>query len=109
MRLIDADKLKKHYAWWDDDKQKLFDEIVDQQPTIEMPEPPKWILPEDRMPENGPVRVLVTRRTGWLDTNTGRLMRRVEIAGHEENFEWDDSGREMPEGCVVAWMPLPEP
>ena len=35
MRLIDADKLKKHYAWWEDDKQKLFDEIVDQQPTVD--------------------------------------------------------------------------
>ena len=35
MRLIDADKLKKHYAWWDDDRQKLFDEIVDQQPTVD--------------------------------------------------------------------------
>ena len=35
MRLIDADKLKKHYAWWEDDRQKLFDEIVDQQPTVD--------------------------------------------------------------------------
>ena len=35
MRLIDADALKKHYAWWEDDKQKLFDSIVDQQPTVD--------------------------------------------------------------------------
>ena len=35
MRPIDADALKKHYAWWDDDKQKLFDSIVDQQPTVD--------------------------------------------------------------------------
>lgn len=35
MRLIDADKLKKHYAWWEDDRQELFDSIVDRQPTIE--------------------------------------------------------------------------
>lgn len=35
MRLIDADKLKKHYAWWEDDRQKLFDEIVNQQPTVD--------------------------------------------------------------------------
>lgn len=39
MRLIDADKLKKHYAWWGNtalgkEKKKLFDEIVDLQPTI---------------------------------------------------------------------------
>ena len=35
MRLIDADKLKRHYAWWEDDKQRLFDSIVDVQPTID--------------------------------------------------------------------------
>lgn len=34
MRLIDADALKKHYAWWNDDKKRLFDQIVDAQPTI---------------------------------------------------------------------------
>ena len=35
-RLIDADKLKAHYAWWGetDEKRRLFDEIVDQQPTV---------------------------------------------------------------------------
>lgn len=35
MRLIDADALKKHYAWWKDDRQKLFDSIVDSQPTVD--------------------------------------------------------------------------
>ena len=39
MRLIDADALKLHYAWWGDtesgrERKELFDEIVDQQPTI---------------------------------------------------------------------------
>ena len=35
-RLIDAEKLKKHYAWWDDDeRRKLFDQIVDAQPTVD--------------------------------------------------------------------------
>ena len=45
MRLIDADALKKHYAWWEDDRQKLFDSIVDSQPTVDA-EPVrhgKWI------------------------------------------------------------------
>ena len=35
-RLIDADKLKEHYAWWSGDRQadkELFDQIVDLQPT----------------------------------------------------------------------------
>lgn len=43
MRLIDADKLKAHYAWWgnvDNNEEypqmkQLFDDIVDLQPTIE--------------------------------------------------------------------------
>ena len=40
IRLIDADKLKKHYAWWEDGSQemtldeakKTFDTIIDVQP-----------------------------------------------------------------------------
>ena len=35
MRLIDADKLKQHYAWWNDESKELFDTIVDMQPTVE--------------------------------------------------------------------------
>lgn len=35
MRLIDADKLKQHYAWWNDESKELFDTIVDAQPTVE--------------------------------------------------------------------------
>ncbi len=40
MRPIDADTLKAHYAWWEcertgRERKELFDEIVDQQPTIE--------------------------------------------------------------------------
>ena len=39
MRLIDADKLKQHYAWWEctelgKQNKQLFDDIVDAQPTI---------------------------------------------------------------------------
>ena len=36
MRLIDADKLKQHYAWWNDEIKELFDTIVDLQPTVEV-------------------------------------------------------------------------
>ena len=35
MRLIDADKLKQHYAWWNDESKELLDAIVDIQPTVE--------------------------------------------------------------------------
>lgn len=31
-KLIDADKLKEHYAWWDNEDKKIFDTIVDLQP-----------------------------------------------------------------------------
>lgn len=42
MRLIDADKLKKHYSWWEggsqemtlDEAKKTIDTIVDLQPTV---------------------------------------------------------------------------
>lgn len=34
-RLIDADKLKKHYAWWNNEEKKVFDDIVDLQPTVD--------------------------------------------------------------------------
>ena len=32
-RLIDADVLKKHYAWWNNEEKEIFDVIVDSQPT----------------------------------------------------------------------------
>ena len=39
MRLIDADKLKRHYSWWEDfenlrEQKKDFDTIIDLQPTV---------------------------------------------------------------------------
>ena len=42
-RLIDADKLKQHYAWWEngtaemtlDEAKKTFDTIIDVQPTVD--------------------------------------------------------------------------
>lgn len=60
MRLIDADKLKKHYAWWKggtremtmDEAKSDFDCIVDLQPTVEA-EPIKhgrWIEDEYGIP-----------------------------------------------------------
>lgn len=52
-RYIDADKLKKHYMWWgggftanckDGQKEvkKIFDEIIDLQPTADVVEVGKW-------------------------------------------------------------------
>lgn len=37
MRLIDADALKNHYAWWGDTEQRrTFDAIVDAQPAADV-------------------------------------------------------------------------
>ena len=44
MRLIDADALKKHYSWWRDGYKDVFDDIIDQQPTVEERKKGKWIL-----------------------------------------------------------------
>ena len=42
-RLISAEKLKKHYAWWGtsgndelEEQKKVFDTIIDLQPTVEV-------------------------------------------------------------------------
>lgn len=37
-KYIDADKLKRHYAWWDDETKKIFDEIIDLQPAADVVE-----------------------------------------------------------------------
>lgn len=35
MRLIGADKLKQHYAWWPENERTVLDQIVDAQPTVD--------------------------------------------------------------------------
>ena len=42
MRLIDADKLKAHYAWWNDEQKEIFDSIIDQQPTVDTEKRGHW-------------------------------------------------------------------
>lgn len=53
MRLIDADALKAHYAWWGDfpedgpnriEEKKIFDTIVNLQPTVDPVRRGKWLL-----------------------------------------------------------------
>lgn len=51
MKLIDADKLKAHYAWWEggtremtmDEAKSDFDCIIDLQPTVEPTKHGRWI------------------------------------------------------------------
>lgn len=44
-RYIDAEKLKKHYAWWGDENKETFDSIIDQQPSADVQEVKrgKWL------------------------------------------------------------------
>lgn len=54
MKLIDADKLKAHYAWWKggtremtmDEAKNDFDTIIDLQPTVE-PKHGRWLWREE--------------------------------------------------------------
>ena len=96
MRLIDADKLKRHYSWWNDtEKRKLFNDIVDAQPTVQ-----QWI-PSERLPEkNGSYLIQVDSSDG---TATITFM---AVDHFNEDGTWlhcDDKRHK-----VVAWMPLPE-
>ena len=34
-KLISAERLKAHYCWWQDEKKKLFDTIIDLQPRVD--------------------------------------------------------------------------
>lgn len=47
MRLVDADQLKQHYAWWRNGSEmqeyaEMFDSIIDAQPTIDPVKRGKW-------------------------------------------------------------------
>lgn len=95
-RLIDAEKLKKHYAWWEDDERRhLFDQIVDAQPTIDAE--PQWIPVSERLPDDN-ATVLITHKGGvsfgWYN---GRYWERGANTKHR------------PLQTVTAWMPLPKP
>lgn len=52
MRLIDADKLKAHFAWWNDEYKDIFDSIIDQQPTVDTVNHGHWerAHPEFKLP-----------------------------------------------------------
>lgn len=98
-KYIDADKLKRHYAWWDDEEKKIFDEIIDLQPAADVEPAQHWIpvrwesLPED---ENKVLCCTVTAK-GMKGIVLGYYSRELErwVCGMNSN--------------VIAWMPLPEP
>lgn len=80
MRLIDADKLKQHYAWWNNDEQRTFDQIVDAQPTIGGEYIPReWLLKNTNTGmnviemmqaiANAPVDVIPVEHGEWINVS----------------------------------------
>lgn len=123
MRSIDADKLKKHYAWWKgstrtltmDEAKSDFDVIVDLQPTIEAE--PRWIPVTEKLPEEDTdVLICYRYKQGEGDpshvdidiTSYGTVCfggRAIHFLKEwRQPFEYFHANYE-----VVAWMPLPEP
>ena len=116
-KYIDAEKLKRHYAWWDDEAKKIFDEIIDLQPAADVA--PRWIPVTERLPEED------------YETGTGVqfsadvLATIVNHANDGELYVWllktvdgkwydytpnEYGTHKIPCWCeVIAWMPLPEP
>ena len=105
-RLIDAEKLKKHYAWWEDDERRaLFDQIVDAQPTVDAE--PHWIPCSERLPEE-PFGCLVTV---W-DTDPVTMDEFENILPYFVGWDgeqWNDGDGLQCPFEVIAWMPLPKP
>lgn len=104
-RLIDADRLKAHYAWWGDtesgsDKKRTFDTIVDLQPTAG----PEWVP----VPEVDPLKGYLpeTEDKVLCCTKTIRGNRNIVIGYFIKEHGYWACGMNS---NVIAWMPLPEP
>ncbi len=67
MRLIDADKLKKHYAWWNNEEQRTFDQIVDAQPTVDTAVHGEWEIVDREVPRR--YGCSECKRLSWWDYN----------------------------------------
>ena len=100
-KLIDAEKLKKHYAWWDDDERRaLFDQIVDAQPTIDAE--PQWIPVSERLPEEKGEYLVTYHPCYWDDVKD-------EIRVGIDTFRGRTTWAKKKHQRVIAWMPLPKP
>ena len=110
-RLIDADKLKAHYAWWNDENKEIFDQIVDQMPTVDPVKHGRWIPCKERLPEIGDTYIV----TGiQKDPHEKEWHYFVDVASNYGDYiddYWDtfNDWIEGQETHIVAWMRLPEP
>ena len=107
LRLIDADRLKKHYSWWENDDKEVFDQIVDTQPTINPDD--SWIPVTCATPE--PFEDVIVTYQVMEGKNKGK--RFVDVAWISSSGEWKgnrDEFRVDDERTIyIAWMPIPKP
>ena len=108
-RLISAEALKQHYAWWGSvdeetsdtmtypEAKKILDTIVDIQPTIEPIKHGRWIPIAEAEPPLG-THVLVTYKHGEDDYEASELDYGMSKA--QNTWHWRR---------VIAWQPMPEP
>lgn len=106
-RAIDADKLKKELAPYEEnDFSQQIDvilKIVDMQPTITPPN--EWVSVEERLPtDERPVLVFV----GYADTMTGFITTSSYFC-FDVNPHWQWDGLVRDEQRTLFWMPLPAP
>lgn len=110
-RLIDADKLKQHYSWWNDVTKELFDEIVDLQPTAEPVKYERWIPCKDALPDIGDTYLVTVIQK---DANEKEWHYFVDVASNYGDYiddYWDtfNDWIEGQETHIIAWTLLPKP
>jgi hypothetical protein len=106
MRLIDADKLKQHYSWWENEQQELFDSIVDAQPTVDAE--PHWIPCSEMLPGDGVYLVYAPEYRGG--SSRSKESHNGIMFAVFKNGKWSiEHCYYSRPNCVKAWMPLPKP
>lgn len=104
-RLIDADALKRHYAWWAEcgnngkENKRLFDEIINLQPTVG-----GWVSVDDKLPEQG-IEVVTVYKSALFD-NAKSV---VKILRFDGDYWVDNNEYRYLQINITHWQPLPPP
>ena len=121
-RLIDADKLdeevmylfititgKQKQSIVVDECKKTFRNMIDEQPTVELPETAKWIPCSERLPEESGKYEVTALDEVHVTVEFSNGERRVDT-GKTIDGKWKCQARIIdPKAKIVAWMPNPEP
>ena len=103
MRPIDADRLKMHYSWWNNEEKEVFDQIIDLQPTVG--EVFVWVRTEDRTPDPY-VNVLGTYEIKCGKRAVEMMWIDAEGGWHGVNDEYRITHNPIE---PIAWTPIPSP